>query len=112
MCLITIIYLAQVNTQTEGESPLTLRLGGWGMRGRQCKYVNVFVHSFHLSPSSSPLSISPLLFCLLMRKHAIPCGPCSIRLRYILGPSAGASILHNATKKVLDISAAAFDIVE
>jgi hypothetical protein len=45
-----------------------------------------------------------------MPSHVVP--PCSIRLRYILGPSAGASILNNATQKVLDIFAATFDTVE
>lgn len=55
MCLITIIYLAQVNIQTEGEKQAqeASAKGEFEMRERQCKYVNIFVYSFHLPPFSS-----------------------------------------------------------
>ena len=51
MCLITIICLAQVNTQTGGEKPAshTPAKGEFEMRGRQCKYVNVCVFFSSLS---------------------------------------------------------------
>lgn len=38
------------------------------MRGRQCKYVNVFVYSFHLSPFCSLPFFFFFCICLLMRR--------------------------------------------
>lgn len=69
MSLITIIYLAPVNIQTEGEKQAqeASAKGEFEMRGRQCKHVNVFVYSFHLSPFSS-LPFFFFFSCLLMRR--------------------------------------------
>lgn len=78
------------------------------MRGRQCKYVNVFVYSFHLSPFSSWLFF--FFFCLLMRRLYHHMWSLLYQAEVHLGPSAGASILNNATQKALGIFAATFDI--
>lgn len=79
MCLITIIYLAQVNTQTEGgkQAHWHFAKGEFEMRGRQCKYVNVFVYSFHLSPFSSWLFFFFFLFAneKTIPSHVVPALP-------------------------------------
>lgn len=81
------------------------------MRGRQCKYVNIFVYSFHLSPFSSwPF----FFFFLFANEKTLHHHMWSLlyQAEVHLGPSAGASILNNATQKALGIFAATFDIME
>lgn len=112
MCLITIIYLAQVNRQTEGEKQKptdTSARGEFEMQVRQCKYVNVCV--FFSSLAFLILAFFFFYFCLLMRRLCHHMWSPFHQAEVHWGPSAGASTLNNATQKALGIFADTFDIM-
>lgn len=80
------------------------------MQARQCKYVNVFVYSFHLVPFSSSLPPHPRL--LMRQPGCHPMWSLHYQAGVHLGTICWASILNSATQKALDVFAGTFDIAE
>lgn len=77
------------------------------MREKQCKYVNVFVYSFYLFF----LILAFFLHLLMRHLWFVTCGPSLLGRGVFFGPSAGATLLNNATQKARETFATTFDIM-